>query len=88
MIICKESGSPLAKFPHGDPDLPSRFDDNKGYRRLNDPRGEKTPRFAHIRKVYPRDDGMSDDPEDLVFCKFQKLQISGFNMITWYLIFR
>jgi Dyp-type peroxidase family len=66
-----QSGAPLAKYPKGDPDLPSRFDDNdfkyldnNGDRRLNDPRGEKTPRFAHIRKVYPRDDGMSDDPEE------------------------
>jgi Dyp-type peroxidase family len=64
------SGAPLAKFPSGDPNLPTKFDDNdfsylhnERHRKLNDPRGEKTPRFAHIRKVYPRDDGASADPE-------------------------
>jgi Dyp-type peroxidase family len=66
-----KSGAPLAKFPKGDPDLPRAFNDNDfryldndNHPRLNDPRGEKTPRFAHIRKVYPRDDGMSKDPEE------------------------
>jgi len=70
------SGAPLAKFQDGDPVLPAEFDDNdfkyldnkeedskKEHPELNDPRGEKTPRFAHIRKVYPRDDGLSNDPE-------------------------
>jgi Dyp-type peroxidase family len=66
-----KSGAPLARYPKGDPDLPGAFDDNEfkyldnnRHRGLNDPRGEKTPRFAHIRKVYPRDDGMSKDPEE------------------------
>ena len=70
------SGAPLAKFPNGDPNLPDEFDDNDfvylenkeedsgtAHPELDDPRGEHTPRFAHIRKVYPRDDGLSDDPE-------------------------
>jgi Dyp-type peroxidase family len=64
------SGAPLAKFQSYDPNLPSAFDDNDfryldnpSHSQLNDRRGEKTPRFAHIRKVYPRDDGESDDPE-------------------------
>ena len=31
---------------------------------LNDPKGEVTPRFSHIRKVNPRDDGRSRDGPD------------------------
>lgn len=30
----------------------------------DDPRGAKTPRFAHIRKVYPPDDGLFGDGRD------------------------
>ena len=67
----------MAKFQGGDPLLPTEFDDNdfvyfdnteednenNKHPELNDPRGEHTPRFAHIRKVYPRDDGVSTEPE-------------------------
>ena len=72
------SGAPLAKFPEFDPDLPAEFDDNDftylenkeedpphtPHPELDDPRGEKTPRFAHIRKVYPRDDGISANADE------------------------
>ena len=67
------SGAPLAKFQTGDPELPSEFDFND-FKYMQDPRttpptpldpqGRDTPRFAHIRKVYPRDDGISSNPED------------------------
>jgi Dyp-type peroxidase family len=30
---------------------------------LDDNEGKNTPRFAHIRKVYPKDDGMSTNPK-------------------------
>ena len=67
------SGAPLAKFQDGDPLLPEEFDDNdfKYFEneekspglltKLDDKEGQTTPRFAHIRKVYPRDDGLSDN---------------------------
>lgn len=71
------SGAPLAKFPNGDPNLPDEFDDNDfvylenkeeesgtAHPELDDPRGEHTPRFAHIRKVYPRDDGFGTPEEN------------------------
>jgi Dyp-type peroxidase family len=72
------SGAPLAKFPDFDPDLPEEFDDNDfvylenkeedppetPHPELDDPRGNKTPRFAHIRKVYPRDDGFGSPDEN------------------------
>ena len=59
-----DSGAPLAKYPHNDPNSPESSDDNDfEYMEDNsghpdDPRGLKTPRFSHIRKVYPRDDGL------------------------------
>lgn len=60
-----DSGAPLANYPDNDPNSPKAADDNDFEFVLNhegetdDPRGIKTPRFAHIRKVYPRDDGLS-----------------------------
>jgi Dyp-type peroxidase family len=69
------SGAPLAKFQNGDPLLPKEFDDNDfkffenkeesgtAHLELDDKEGNHTPRFAHIRKVYPRDDGLSDNAE-------------------------
>jgi Dyp-type peroxidase family len=44
------SGTPLARAPNYDTEGP---DDNT-FNFRQDPRGERTPRFAHIRKVYPR----------------------------------
>jgi Dyp-type peroxidase family len=44
------SGTPLARAPNADTGAP---DDNT-FDYSHDPKGERTPRFAHIRKVYPR----------------------------------
>lgn len=48
------SGTPLAQAPDRDQrSRDPRNDNDFGY--SDDPEGTKTPRFAHIRKVYPRD---------------------------------
>ncbi len=58
------SGTPLATSPSSDPGpagITNAFDYG------NDPSGENTPRFAHIRKVYPRNEQRPDqatDPSD------------------------
>ena len=64
------SGAPLSKFQAGDPELPSEFDFND-FKYMKDasgqdvdPKGENTPRFSHIRKVYPRDDGISPNASE------------------------
>lgn len=60
-----DSGAPLAKYPDNDPNSLKSADDNDfeymidSHGNPDDPRGFKTPRFSHIRKVYPRDDGLS-----------------------------
>jgi Dyp-type peroxidase family len=60
-----DSGAPLAKYPDNDPNSLESADDNDfeymidSHGHPDDPRGFKTPRFSHIRKVYPRDDGLS-----------------------------
>lgn len=57
------TGTPLAKAP--DQDLPgvlSSSDNDFDYQ-TDDPDGHKTPRFAHIRKVYPRDAQPPGEPE-------------------------
>lgn len=48
------SGAPLALAPERDDPVPldADFDFN------DDPYGYKTPRFAHVRKMYPRDDAI------------------------------
>ena len=48
------SGAPLALAPERDDPVPldADFDFN------DDPFGYKTPRFAHVRKMYPRDDAI------------------------------
>ena len=38
------------------------MEDNSEY--PDDPRGLKTPRFSHIRKVYPRDDGLRNPSQN------------------------
>jgi Dyp-type peroxidase family len=59
------TGAPLAKWSSsGDPEDPEEFDNNNFKYMQDDPTGEKTPRFAHIRKVYPRDDGHFSTPEE------------------------
>ena len=52
-----KSGAPLAKYPEKDPETKIASDENDFVYMKDDPDGYKTPRFAHIRKVYPRDDG-------------------------------
>ena len=68
-----KSGAPLSKFPLGDPNEPEKSDFNDfkylkgeqaGAEIDDDKDGVKTPRFAHIRKVYPRDDGVSPNAAD------------------------
>jgi Dyp-type peroxidase family len=53
------SGTPLARAPLRDNRSAQnpRNDNNFDFRRepVNDDEGERTPRFAHIRKTYPRD---------------------------------
>lgn len=59
------SGAPLAKWSSfGDPEKKEEFDNNNFKYMQDDPTGEKTPRFAHIRKVYPRDDGHFQTTEE------------------------
>ena len=59
-----KSGAPLANHPESDPNTPEAADDNNFiYMNNDDSRGERTPRFSHIRKMYPRGDGESDDAE-------------------------
>jgi Dyp-type peroxidase family len=63
-----KSGAPLALFPDNDPQHPEKSDNNDftyfdEVLGRQDPEvakiepGLRTPRFAHIRKVYPRKDG-------------------------------
>jgi Dyp-type peroxidase family len=60
-----DSGAPLARYPNSDPKCPASSEENdfefvmRENGQPDDPRGVKTPRFSHIRKVYPRDDGLS-----------------------------
>jgi Dyp-type peroxidase family len=58
-----KSGAPVSKFPDSDPINAAKSDLND-FKYFEDDRfGVKTPRFAHIRKAYPRDDGESGIPE-------------------------
>jgi Dyp-type peroxidase family len=59
-----DSGAPLAKNPDSDPNSPIASDDNEFEYMKNDPLGLRTPRFSHIRKVYPRDDGFGNKDDD------------------------
>jgi Dyp-type peroxidase family len=56
------SGSPLALAPdHDDPSARTPKKINDFDWENNDLEGKETPRFAHIRKVYPRDEQFDDD---------------------------
>jgi len=59
------SGTPLARAPLRDNRSAQspRNDNNFDFREkpVNDADGERTPRFAHIRKTYPRDETFQDD---------------------------
>ena len=54
------SGTPLAHAPDRD-DRSGRVRRNDNDFTYDDPEGEKTPRFSHIRKTYPRDATFRDD---------------------------
>jgi Dyp-type peroxidase family len=49
------SGTPLAHAPDGDMRSGRVSDGDNDFEYADDPDGLKTPRFAHIRKAYPRD---------------------------------
>jgi Dyp-type peroxidase family len=49
------SGTPLAHAPDSDMRSGHLSDDDNDFEYSDDPDGLKTPRFAHIRKAYPRD---------------------------------
>jgi Dyp-type peroxidase family len=56
------SGTPLAHAPDGDLRSGRVADDDNDFEYSDDPDGHKTPRFAHIRKVYPRDQEVPGEP--------------------------
>ncbi len=55
------SGTPLAKAPKRDNRSSRDRSRDNAFDYNDDPEGEKTPRFAHIRKMYPRDDERFND---------------------------
>ena len=55
------SGTPLAAAPNTDNPSAHAGSDDNDFEYDDDPQGLKTPRFAHIRKTYPRDDQFQDD---------------------------
>jgi Dyp-type peroxidase family len=55
------SGTPLAAAPNRDNRSAHAGSDDNDFDYDDDPQGMKTPRFAHIRKTYPRDDRFQDD---------------------------
>lgn len=55
------SGSPLALAPDRDNRSSRVRSRDNDFAFGDDPHGYKTPQFAHIRKVYPRDDAFKDD---------------------------
>jgi Dyp-type peroxidase family len=60
------SGTPLANAPDRDNRSAHRAVDDNEFTYEDDPGGTKTPRFAHIRKVYPRDDAFDDDEHRII----------------------
>jgi Dyp-type peroxidase family len=61
-----QSGAPVARAPaQDDPTLGANPDQNNAFGYADDdPNGTKTPRFAHIRKVSPRDEAPVPGIED------------------------
>jgi Dyp-type peroxidase family len=55
------SGTPLAHAPDRDNRSTRAGSDDNDFDFDDDPQGQKTPRFAHIRKTYPRNDTFRDD---------------------------
>jgi Dyp-type peroxidase family len=60
------SGTPLAKAPDRDNRSARRAIDDNDFTYDDDPDGIMTPRFAHIRKVYPRDDSFDDNEHRII----------------------
>jgi Dyp-type peroxidase family len=57
------SGTPLAHAPDGDLRSGRLSDGDNDFEYSDDPDGHKTPRFAHIRKAYPRDQANPGEAE-------------------------
>jgi Dyp-type peroxidase family len=57
------SGTPLAHAPSSDLRSGHLSDDDNDFEYSDDPDGLKTPRFAHIRKAYPRDQANPGETE-------------------------
>lgn len=55
------SGTPLAHAPEEDTSVTGEHGEDNDFNYDDDPNGFKTPRFAHIRKVYPRNAGFADN---------------------------
>jgi Dyp-type peroxidase family len=55
------SGTPLAHAPLRDNRSSRNRERDNDFDYDDDPDGHKTPRFSHIRKVYPRDERFGDD---------------------------
>lgn len=55
-----KSGTPIDLSPDKDSQLTDKSHDNN-FKFLNDEPGDRCPRFAHIRKVYPRQDNAFGD---------------------------
>jgi Dyp-type peroxidase family len=55
------SGTPLAHAPDRDNRSAQDQEDDNDFDYVDDDQGLKTPRFAHIRKMYPRDDARFGD---------------------------
>ena len=60
------SGTPLAQAPDRDNRSARRAIEDNNFTYDDDPDGIKTPRFAHIRKVYPRDDRFDDNEHRII----------------------
>jgi Dyp-type peroxidase family len=57
------SGTPIAHAPDSDQRSGRVSDDDNDFGYSDDPDGLKTPRFAHIRKAYPRDQSNPGEKE-------------------------
>lgn len=55
------SGTPLAHAPEQDTSVTGEHGNDNDFNYDDDSNGFKTPRFAHIRKMYPRNRGFADN---------------------------
>ena len=60
------SGTPLAQAPERDNRSARDRDRDNDFDYEDDDAGHNTPRFAHIRKVYPRDERFGDDRRRII----------------------